>query len=235
MQKKILIGQNIEREGPGLLLKVISERGLPYEVIDFNDLKEIPSLDNVAALVVLGGPDSANDTNQKMQTELELIKRSRELNLPFLGICLGLQTLVKVSGGEVVQGPLREVGLKDPDNQFFTIELTEDGKKDSLFQGLGDSFKVFHLHGETVKLASGMTLLGRGKFVENQVVRVGENAWGLQCHFELTPEMLKVWREQDTDILALPNPDQVLKDFAAIEAEYTKTGLILFNNFIDQI
>ena len=113
------------------------------------------------------------------------------------GICLGLQTLVKAAGGRIIKSPVRETGFLDPEGSHFTTELTAAGKQDPLFEGLDHSFKVFHLHGETVELTDSITLLSTGKFCRNQIVRVGKNAYGIQCHFELTPEMLETWMNED--------------------------------------
>lgn len=189
MTKEILIVKNITREGPGLLEKILKERSIEYTIVDLNKRQTFPPVKNFKAIVVLGGPDSANDENEKMKNELIQIREAVESKIPYLGICLGFQSLVKATGGKVIQNPVKEIGFIDPEGNNFTVELTPEGKKDPLFEGLGHNFKVFHLHGETVELTDKMTLLAIGKFCKNQIARVGSNAYGIQCHFELTPEM----------------------------------------------
>lgn len=231
MDKKILIIQNITREGPGLLSQIISEKNIKYDLIDLYKGDQLPfEISPYSALIVLGGPNSANDTDEKMLGELDLIKKSRELNIPFIGICLGLQTLVKAMGGVVRRNEVPEFTFKNPDGEPYFINLTPEGKTDPLFEGLPDEIRVFHLHGETVDLTEGMKLLATGDTCKNQVVKIGENAYGLQCHFELTPEMLNIWLDEDSD-LANYKKEEILKDWEEIKEEYTNTGKTLFLNF----
>ncbi|MBC8006330.1 MAG: type 1 glutamine amidotransferase, partial [Verrucomicrobia bacterium] len=186
MQKEILLVKNNTDEGPGLLEELLTERNISYHIVDLQIGQPFPEVINYKAVVVLGGPDSANDGNEKMVIELNRIREVLASNKPYLGICLGLQTLVKAGGGKVVKSLVKEIGLRGPDGQYFSVELTDQGKIDPLFRGLEHSLNVFHLHGETVELTKDMTLLATGQFCTNQVVKVGSNAYGIQCHFELT-------------------------------------------------
>ncbi len=231
MENKILIVQNITREGPGIIEGLLKERNINYTLIDLNKGQAFPSPKDYSALVVLGGPDSANDPTLKMKSELQRIKKALSLNIPYLGICLGLQTLVKAAGGKVVKSPVKEVGFKGPNGKPFIISLTTEGKKDPLFKGLGDNLPVFQLHGETVELTPEMKLLGTGEFCQNQIVKVGANAYGLQCHFELTPKMFNLWLDQDDDLSRL-DKKQLQNEFNSFLAEYTTTGRKLFHNFL---
>jgi GMP synthase-like glutamine amidotransferase len=231
MEKEILIVKNISREGPGLLEAELKERGIGYTVVDLNQGQNFPPTENFGAVVVLGGPDSANDENEKMKNELARIREVIAAGIPYLGICLGLQTLVKAAGGKVLKSPTKEVGFIDPEGNNFTVELTDDGKKDPLFEGLDNTFNVFHLHGETVELTDNMVLLAVGKFCRNQIARVGTNAYGIQCHFELTPEMFETWINGDPDLLQL-DKEQLRENFETIRDEYTRVGRQLFKNFL---
>ena len=231
MEKEILIIKNMTREGPGLLEEELNARGIGYTITDLDQDQFFPPVENCGAVVVLGGPDSSNDENEKMKSELARIRETIAAHIPYLGICLGLQTLVKAAGGRVIKSPVRETGFIDPEGNNFTIELTDEGKQDPLFDGLDHTFKVFHLHGETVELTGDMTLLAVGKFCRNQIASVGGNAYGIQCHFELTPEMMETWINEDPDLLQL-DKEQLRKNFTAIRDEYTRVGRRLFNNFL---
>ncbi len=231
MAREILIVKNITRVGPGLLEEILKERCIGYKIIDLSQGEKFPIVQDYSGVVVLGGPDSANDQNEKMQEELSRIKEIIDGNLPYLGICLGLQTLVKAAGGKVVKNSVREIGFIDPSADNFRVHLTDAGKKDPLFQGLDHTFQVFHLHGETVELTKDMVLLGEGKFCRNQIVKVGSYAYGLQCHFELTPEMFEIWINEDSDLLRLRKED-LRANFEEIRQEYTQVGRQLFQNFL---
>jgi GMP synthase-like glutamine amidotransferase len=231
MEKEILIVKNISEEGPGLLEILLKDRGIGYHVVDLHQGQSFPSVEAFGAIVVLGGPDSANDQNAKMKNELARIREAIAANIPYLGICLGLQTLVKAVGGQVVKSRTKEVGFIDPDGNQYTVELTEEGKRDLLFEGLNHSFRVFHLHGETVELTEEMALLAVGRFCNNQIVKIGSNAYGIQCHFELTPEMFETWINGEPDLLKL-DKEALRANFETIETEYTKVGRQLFQNFL---
>ena len=231
MKKELLIIKNITEEGPALLEELLIERGINYHIADLHQGDSFPEVNKYQAIVVLGGPDSANDQNEKMRQELARIREILQLDIPYLGICLGLQVLVKAAGGRVVKSPLKEVGFLGPDHDYFTVELTTEGRKDPLFEGLNSSFKVFHLHGETVELTGQMTLLGTGTYCRNQIVKVGSNAYGIQCHFELTPEMFENWINEDADLLQL-DKNTLRNNFQAIKTDYTHVGRQLFANFL---
>jgi GMP synthase (glutamine-hydrolysing) len=228
---EVLIVQNISRERPGLLTQVLKSENVAFDVVDLDQGQPFPPVSEYKALVVLGGPDSANDTTPKMTAELARIKEGLDAGIPYLGICLGLQTLVKAAGGEVVQSEVKEAGFMDPDNNQHTVALTEEGKSDPLLAGLPEVLDVFQLHGETVELMTGMTVLATGKFCRNQIVKVAPRAYGIQPHFEVTPEMLAVWAEQDPDLTPI-GTDKLLADFGAIEQSYTTIGQTLLRNFL---
>ncbi|MGE5395442.1 MAG: type 1 glutamine amidotransferase [Candidatus Saccharibacteria bacterium] len=234
MKKEILIIKNSSPEGPGLLEELLSERNIAFHITDLDRGEPFPEVSDFGAVVVLGGPDSANDQNDKMAHELMRIRQVLDAKIPYLGICLGLQTLVKAAGGKVVKSPMKEVGFKGPDESFFTVELTSHAKADPLFKGLDSTLNVFHLHGETVELTKDMILLAKGKFCPNQVVKIGTNAYGIQCHFELTPTMFEEWITGDEDLLQL-DTESLRADFESMKSQYRETGLQLFNNFLDMV
>ncbi len=182
-------------------------------------------------MIVLEGPNSANDDNDKINNELALVRQALKADMPYLGICLGLQILVKAAGGRVVKSPLKEIGLRDPDNQYFRVSLTQKGTQDFLFKRLDTSPPVFHLHIETDEITKDMELLAEGKHCRNQIVKLGQNAYGTQGHFEVTAELLEYWIKEDPDLMTLDTA-LLKKDFASIQDLYTQTGRQLFENFL---
>jgi GMP synthase (glutamine-hydrolysing) len=228
---KILIVRNERNEGAGLLYEVLKEQNIEADEIDLDGGDEFPSPLNYKALIVLGGPDSANDTTTKMVAEIERLKEALAANIPYLGICLGLQALVKAAGGEVVKCKRKELGFRDSNNELFRIELTEAGKNDPLFERLGNHFPVFEVHGETVVITNHMTLLGAGKECKNQIVKVAEKSYGIQCHFELTREMFVQWMDYIPELGAI-DQEQCVVDYGSFYEDYTFTGKQLFRNFL---
>lgn len=229
---KVLIIKNITREGPGLLQDVLEQANVAYDIVDLDKGEVLPPLSGYKAMVVLGGPDSANDTTDKMIKELTYVREALAAGMPYLGICLGLQVLVKAAGGKIVPSEHKEVGFLAPDGVQNTVELTDVGKTDSLLAGISDKPEVFQLHGEAVDMTDSMTLLASGSYCRNQIVKVADNAYGIQSHFELTPDMLAVWAAEDPDLTPLDS-EQLQQSFAAIRKAYTQTGETLMRNFLN--
>jgi len=229
-----LILQNVSREGPGLLAEALRLKNFTVEICDLDAGGPIPPLEGFNLLIVLGGPDSANDQNVKIQQELGLIRDWIHSDKPYLGICLGLQMMVKAAGGRVVKAVQKELGFHDPEGLVYELLLTPDGRKDPLFNGLAEPIPVFQLHGETVELTPDMALLARGVHCQNQVVRYKRNVYGIQCHIEVTKDLLSVWADEDEDLRNMPR-QKLLDHYAVIKGPYQETGLKLLSNFLDAV
>lgn len=232
MTGTLLIVQNISHEGPGILEELLNEHEIAYERYDLSTGESIPDPEGYAGMVVLGGPQSANDTSSQITGELSAIRKALDAGVPYLGICLGMQLLVAASGGSVVKCLRKEIGFREPDGEPFMVELTREGKNDALFRNLPEKLRVFQLHGETVELPENMIVLGTGRGCRNQVLRAGKNAWGLQCHFEMTPAMFERWIDIDHDLRRM-NREELLAEFNAISKEYNDTGRTILGNFLE--
>lgn len=230
--KRILVVQNVTRERLGLLEQVLRERGAVWDIADLDAGDPFPDALPYDALIVFGGPDSANDATTKMIAELERIRAAALAGMPYLGVCLGMQALVKALGGRVIPSPVREIGWRNPDGELNAVALTEQGLRDPLFAGLESPFVIFQLHGETVELSPEMALLAQGRFCRNQVIRARDRAYGIQGHFELTPRMFSEWLEEDADLKILDRC-QLQRDYESVKEEYERVGLALFRNFLD--
>ena len=231
MDKKVLILKNITREGPGILEKILQENLIFYDVVDLSANEPLPDSRNYGTLIIMGGPNSANDKTKKIKEEVKFIKNWLSTKKPFLGICLGLQLLVKAAGGKVVKNEIKEIGFRDTNEDFFEVELLKSSQKDPLLYKLGKKIKVFHLHGETVVLTKKMQLLGKGEYCLNQIVKAADCAYGLQGHFELTERMLDVWLLKDPDLKKL-DAKKDRADFKKIKEEYERTANQIFTNFL---
>lgn len=230
MENVIYILQNIVREGPGLLHEYLQEAALPYRVIHLELDDPLPPIHMVRALIVLGGPDSANDASPKIQRELAFIREALRHHVPYLGICLGMQLLVKAAGGRVLPCAVNELGFRHPNGEFYRVALTRAGSSDRLFAGLPRQIPIFHLHGETVELTSDIQLLATGTLCRIQMIKVGNVAYGIQGHLELTPKMLEHWLAEDPDLQTL-DAKSVQQDFRQILTNYSGNSRLLFQNF----
>jgi GMP synthase (glutamine-hydrolysing) len=228
---KVLILKNVSREGPSLLQEILEEYKISYDIVDLDIKERIPGTDGYSAIFVLGGGDSANDDSDKIKEELAYIQKVIENGMPYLGICLGMQVLVKACGGDVHKNDVAEIGWKDENAEYFSIDILDEKISDPLFTGLENSLNIFHLHGETVELTNEMELLATGKYCKNQIVKIGTNAYGFQGHFELTPEMFEEWINND-DELKMLDKDELIRDFDIMYNAYQKTGRKIFKNFL---
>lgn len=228
---QVLIVQNASHEGPGLLTEVFDEAKISWKVCDLQRGDSFPSIDNYQAVIVLGGPDSANDITRKMGLQIQRVHDCLQKKVPFLGICLGLQILVRAGGGQVISANEKEIGFCHADGQPFEVLLTSEGLREPLFDGVSGKFPVFQLHGETVVPTPEMTLLGTDRFKQYQILRVGDCAFGFQCHFELTREMLMSWCDLDED-LRKGDLECYLSDWNNLEEVYTQTGKHLIRRFL---
>src|SRR3989338_1681950 len=146
---KVLVAKNISREGSGLIGEMLKEKNIYVDEVDLCKT-DFPSPKDYSAVFVMGGPDSANDDTYKMKNQIRRIKETLDYEIPYLGICLGMQALVKAVGGEVYQSPLKEIGCKDEDGRNYEVFMTSKGAGDPIFSGFYSQFPIFQLHGDTV-------------------------------------------------------------------------------------
>lgn len=208
MSNKILILKNIEREGPGLIASWFDKNDIDYDTFEVNeDLLYSDFHTQYVGLVVLGGPASANDKSFVILRQLEFIEKWLKSGRPYLGVCLGMQLMIKTSGGKVFPNKVKEIGffhneeLKSP----YVVKLN-DFKNNPLKDVLPKQFEVFQLHGETVSHST-IESLADSKFCNYQICSVGEKQFGVQFHFELSEGMLRNWIVND-DFLVFADKDQ---------------------------
>jgi GMP synthase-like glutamine amidotransferase len=231
MTVKVWFIQNMTHEAGGLFSSLTAKEKIPSASVDLYKGEKFPILVPGQAVVILGGPDSANDTTPKILKELEAIRKCLRAGIPCLGVCLGLQLLVKAAGGTVFRNPVKEIGFRDPDGGWFEIQKTLVGKKDPLLEEIQDPCKVFQLHGEAVGLTSSMVCLARGQFCENQIVKIQERAYGIQGHVELSEGLFGDWLVADRDLRKM-NVAELRRDFAAVRLELKRSSEKLFKNFL---
>ena len=231
MTSKIWFVKNMTHEAAGSLSLIAAKEKIPYELADLHQGDPFPAVIPGQAVVVLGGPDSANDTTPKILKELEALRKCLRDGIPCLGICLGLQLLVKAAGGTVFRNPVPEIGFRDSGGGWFEMEKTADGKKDPLLAEIPDPCKVFQLHGEAVSLTSSMTCLARGRDCENQIVKIQERVYGIQGHVELSERMFEDWLEAD-GALRKRNARELRRDFAVVRRDLEQSSEVLFKNFL---
>ena len=234
MSKHVLIIQNISHEKPGLLLDVLHDQNFKYHIVDLSQGEPLPQPNDFDAIFVFGGPQSANDVEGHIPVELKFIEEVLQKEIPYYGVCLGMQLMVKASGGNIIPCKRKEIGWWDHQDKLFSIYHSTSYKVDDLLQSINNNIPIFQLHGETVELTPKHRLFAVGRGCENQFIRFGKNAYGIQGHLELTKEMLEEWIKIDTDLQNL-DTDYLIITYEAIQREYSIAGKQLFWNFLKTI
>lgn len=228
MEGKILIVKHVENEGAGLIEEIFQTDGWNLETVELSTGGTLPkNLEGIAGVVILGGPMNVYEESKYpfLKDEDRLIRKVLIEEIPFLGICLGAQLLAKTCGALVNKAPEKEMG-------WYTITLTEEGEKDSLFRGCSNRLAVFQWHEDTFDVPKGGDLLAVGKICRNQVFRIGNYAYGLQCHTEITPDMVEDWtrgEEVNVDVAT------ILSDTRRLCQDFTNQAIQLFSNFKQMI
>lgn len=156
-------------------------------------------------LVVMGGEMSAlDDLDHPWLNDIRILFRDAvACGRPTLGICLGGQLLAQALGGTVV------VGDRGVENGIVRVHWTSEATDDELLTGLVDPFLTGAYHQDAIsELPQQAVWLGSSAMYRHQAFRVGECAWGVQFHPELSPELYDQWAAHyaetaDESLLAL--------------------------------
>ena len=124
-----------------------------------------------------------------LRDENMFLQRLLDLHTPVLGICLGAQLLAKAA-----HAPVRPV--EDAEIGWYDVELTDEAADDPLLGRLPERFEAFQWHYYTYSLPAGAVELARSA-VCTQAFRLGECAWGVQFHPEVTLEQIEGWMADD--------------------------------------
>ena len=197
---------------------------VPYQVIHPYQGEELPDMEKVSALIVLGGSMGACDDDQHpfLTKVKELIRSVVARDIPYLGICLGGQLLAAAMGAEVTSNRWGEIGT-------FAVDLKKEGQSDVLFEGLTAVFRTFQWHNDSFDIPAGGTRLALSQTCPNQAFRIGRCAWGLQFHPEVTEDIVREWAGGNPS--AAPRSESLVADFNAMSAEYDATARRIVRNF----
>jgi len=195
---KLLVVQQVPHEGPGLIGVEAARAGMEMDIVKVyghGPEARVPrSTDGYSALVVLGGPMGVYEADiyPFITDELRLVESALKHNVPILGVCLGSQLLAHAAGARVTSGAKKEIG-------WHKVRLTDEGRTDRLASALPPEFYAFHWHGDTFTIPEGCANLAGSDLFENQLIRVGQRAYGVQFHLEVTGAMATEWLDVNAD------------------------------------
>jgi GMP synthase-like glutamine amidotransferase len=211
----------------GVFGEAVSARG--HRLEEWSPTWEQPlprPLETYGAVLVFGGAMHADQDERHpwLREEHFLLRRLLELEVPVLGVCLGVQLLAKAAGAAVYPAPEPEIG-------WVEVELTDAGAGDPLLGRLPESFDAFQWHHYTYDIPGGGEELARSRAC-TQALRLGELAWGIQFHAEITLAQIELWIREDHQELTLPGEELAAQSRELIE-RWNELGRRLCSAFLE--
>ncbi len=196
-------------EGPGFFAEFLARHRLPSRLVRIDAGDPVPDrIDEARALVFMGGPMSVNDPLPWIPQVLRLIAQAVAADKPVLGHCLGGQLISKALGGVVTRNPVKEIG-------WLPVErIDNDAARDWLGE-LPEQFEAFHWHGETFSIPAGATRILASRACPNQAFVTGKTL-ALQCHIEMTAEMVREWARTGAEEIAAACAQPTVQEAAAM-------------------
>jgi GMP synthase (glutamine-hydrolysing) len=218
--------------GPGVFADAIRARG--GELHEWRVPEDRPPWDDTRdydAVLTFGGamhPDQ--DTEHPwLPGERALLSGLIERGVPLLGVCLGAQLVAGAAGALVRRAPEPEIG-------WYHVQTTGPARHDPLIGPLGPGFQALEWHSYEFRLPAAATALASSDRCL-QAFRVGECAWGIQFHAEVTMADFESWLDSyatDPDAVAMGlDPDRLRAETAPQIAAWNDLGRGLCERFLE--
>jgi GMP synthase-like glutamine amidotransferase len=206
--------------GPGVFAEAIEAGGRQLAEWTLAERPEPPADPfGYDAVLVLGGAMNVDEDERHgwIGGEKALLRELLKREVPLLGLCLGGQLLAAAAGALPRRASRPEIG-------WHQVEVTAEGTGDPLLGPLAPSFEAFQWHSYEFPLPAGAIPLARSE-VCLQAARLGERAWALQFHPEVSATDACRWID---DYRADPDAVRIGIDPAALGPE-TEAKIDAFN------
>jgi len=227
MRVHIIIHAPFEKPGVIETWAIQNNHALSYtHTYRGEQLPETPQFD---FLILMGGPQSPLELDQYpyLRDEIALTKSAIDQSKIVLGICLGAQIIGESLGAKTERSPSKEIGV-------FPIQLTDEGIKDPIFNQFLRSFNVMHWHNDMPGIPAGSAILAYSEGCPRQVIRYNDQVYGLQCHLEMTPELIK---GMTTHCAADLNPGKYIQEIQPLlstdTSEINEKMLLILNQLVN--
>ncbi len=232
---RLLVFQHIAMEHPGVFRDFLAEDGIAWQAVELDEGEAIPDLGDYDGIWVMGGPmDAWEEADHPwMIPEKAAIREAvAGRGMPFFGFCLGHQLLADALGGEV--GPAAE-----PEIGVFEIELTAEGRDSRLYAGMEEGGKCLQWHSaEVLRPPEHARVLASSPACRVQALAVGERAFGVQYHVEITETTVDEWAAVPAYEAALEKslgPEGLPRfraEARAHQKDFTRAARGLYENFM---
>src|SRR3954467_755951 len=219
----------------GIFGHVLEERGIEVDRVLVDEGERLPDWRDYDLVVAMGAGQSVwqDDEFPWIAEEKRAVREAVLAGVPYFGVCFGAQILADVFGARGFRGPEPELGV----NQVF---LTAAARRDPVFRGFPADLEVCQWHSNHFSLPHGAVRLARSPRYENQAIRYGRVAYGIQCHLETTAEDLREWLKCFPDTVPTFNArhgpgsiDGFLDDYAAFVPFLQETGRQVFGRWLE--
>lgn len=186
-QLRIHYFQHVPFEGIGNIQTWSSTNKHILTFTKFFEHADLPDLENIDWLIIMGGPMGVYDEDKYtwIIKEKQFIKQAIEAGKIVIGICLGAQLIAEILGAKVYANQFKEIG-------WYPIEFNREAEKNILFAGVSSSSTVFHWHGDTFDLPEKAVHLAYSEVCKNQAFLFKKKVLGLQFHLEMNEAALKL-------------------------------------------
>jgi GMP synthase-like glutamine amidotransferase len=218
--------------GPGVFTEAFAASGFELDTWLIS-AEESPPRDpsTYDAIAVFGGAMHADQESLHpwLAPEKELLAGLLARGTPTLGVCLGSQLLAGAAGAPV--GPART-----PEIGWHEVRLTGAGSDDPVVGFLPAAFTAFGWHSYEAGLPEGAVALAHSDICL-QAFRIGESAWGIQFHAEVSEPVLADWTvnyTEDPDAVRIGLDPEALAARSAREiGRWNEIGRTLCARFCD--
>ena len=216
--KPVAIFRYARTEGPGHFATFLAEHGLPFTLVRLDENEPVPeSCEGFSGLGFMGGPMSANDELAWTQPVLRLMRCAVDQRIPVIGHCLGGQMLSRALGGTVRRADIKEIG-------WVTLSADPTALAPEWLGRDFKTFEAFQWHEDTFSIPPGGERILTGDTCANQAYVVDGRHLGMQCHVEVTAEMIETWCR-----IGISDIDQNIGKSPAVQDANTIRDLMIRN------
>ncbi|MQA93161.1 MAG: type 1 glutamine amidotransferase [Streptosporangiales bacterium] len=221
MTSRILVIEHGSDGGPGRFGPWLADAGVEAVIVRPYAGELLPKDLEHDGLIVLGGAMGATDDERApwLPGARALLRQAVAAGVPTLGICLGAQLLAVACGGEVARG------AAGPELGACPVTVAADG--DALLGGLSGTPRFVQWHFDVITVPPpGAVPLASSAMYPVQAFRLGDVAWGVQFHPEVTQTDMATWAASDAVVMRErgQEPREVLADAIAREDELAVNG-----------